>query len=170
MARADRKRHILTQLEEIDEKGYKWEPLKNMRKKANPKHCKFNDKEGNKIEEKHFAWESAKYLTNVQWKKPDETDAENTYENQTLYEQYETFDMKAGDFTMQELNKVLKQSKLNKHSNFSFRRTPVVLREVMFIFNVHAPWASRRSVYTLESKVPAFSVEPAMDAIVASRS
>ena len=45
-AKKDKMNAQLEELKEADEQGYKWEGLKTMKRKANPKFCKFKNKDG----------------------------------------------------------------------------------------------------------------------------
>ena len=57
----------LKQLEEQDEKGYKWDGLKVPKKKFTPKFCKFKDKDGRHIPADQYAHKAADYLAEKQW-------------------------------------------------------------------------------------------------------
>ena len=52
---------LLTQLEELDAQGYKWDGLKAARKTFQPKRTKFKNRNNELIKEADFANEAAKY-------------------------------------------------------------------------------------------------------------
>ena len=58
----------MEQLEEIDEQGYKWTGVKNLKAKKTLKYTKFKDKSGNRIPIKQYAEKAAEYLAEEQWK------------------------------------------------------------------------------------------------------
>ena len=111
-ARKDKEDMLLTQLEELDAQGYKWDGLKAARKTFQPKRTKFKNRNNELIKEADFANEAAKYLAEVQWAQPEHNDINQEYENKPLY--HGNLSMQNTNFTLEELNKVINAQKNNK--------------------------------------------------------
>ena len=110
----DKEEHMKKQLEEANEQGYKWEGLKILKQKFNPRFTKFKDKDGNRIPVHEYATKAAEYLDNEQWK--DETDQlpeKKTNPQPTNDGQYK---FKTSIFEENELDAVLQ--------NFASNRSP----------------------------------------------
>ena len=69
--RADKRKYMREQLEEMNESGYKWSGIKKLRKKYTPTFTKFRDSEGAFVSEADFPEKAADYLAHVQWKQPE---------------------------------------------------------------------------------------------------
>jgi hypothetical protein len=70
-ARDDKLNQTREELETIEGKdGYKWDGFKRLRNPFNPKRSKFENKQGQYIDETTFAEEAANYLDTSQWSKP----------------------------------------------------------------------------------------------------
>ena len=69
--RKDKRRWIQSQLEEMNEHGYKWSGIKRLKKKFVPKYTKFRDTHGEHVSEAMFPEKAAEYLATVQWKQPE---------------------------------------------------------------------------------------------------
>ena len=107
--RQGQRKSMLQQLEEMDKQGYKWQGLKQMKKKFFPRHTKFKDKDGNPIPESSFPAAAAEYLSSVQWKKPETA---HEQKNTSLSEVGAAVNQSA--FELEELNAVIKRLKSNK--------------------------------------------------------
>ena len=107
--RQDKRKHMIEQLEAMDEQGHKWKGIKYLRKKFEPKHCKFKDGSGNYIPESRFPTKAAEYLAEVQWKAP-----EGNYASRTQTLSHVGENIKDTDWSLNELNEVIKNLKRNK--------------------------------------------------------
>ena len=91
------------------ERGYKWKGRKYLRKKFEPKHCKFKDSSGSYIPESRFPTKAAEYLAEVQWKAP-----EGNYAPRTQILSHVGENIKDTDWNLNELNEGIKKLKRNK--------------------------------------------------------
>ena len=66
LARQDRERALIEELERIDSDGYQWDGLKRSRKPFQPNRFKFKNKHGELISEQDFAETAAEYFADVQ--------------------------------------------------------------------------------------------------------
>ena len=60
--RRGKRHYIQSQLEEINEHGYKWSGIKRLKKKFVPNHTKFRNSQGQYVSEARFPEEAAEYL------------------------------------------------------------------------------------------------------------
>ena len=111
-AKKDKEAHLLEELEEITNQGYKWDGLKKMRAKFTPNFTKFKDLNGKHVPCKQYAHKAAEYLEKVQWKAQDNQHQKPDRENSPLQDGRYVID--DSDFTLVELDYVLCRVKKNK--------------------------------------------------------
>ena len=109
--RADKRKYMQEQLEEMDESGYKWSGIKKLRKKYTPTFTKFRDSEGAFVSEADFPEKAADYLAHVQWKQP-----EVQLVPRTTPLSHCGAAIKNTDWEMEEFNAVIKSSKSKKNT------------------------------------------------------
>lgn len=112
LARRDKDRALVEELERIDRDGYQWEGLKKCRSTFQPKRYKFRNKHGDLISEHDFAETAAEYFADVQWAVPEENQPDPQKEESPLLEGQNH--MVDSPFTIAELDAVLAALKNNK--------------------------------------------------------
>ena len=112
LARQDKERALIEELERIDSDGYQWDGLKKSRKPFQPNRFKFKNKHGELISEQDFAETAAEYFADVQWAPPEDNQVDPQREQSPLLE--ESNDMLDTPFTLNELDAVLAALKNNK--------------------------------------------------------
>ena len=111
--RIDKEQHLLNELEAINQDGYKWDGLKQVRAKFTPNFTKFKDSAGNHVPYNDYPQKAADYLATTQWKCPS---AENPVAPPRIDRPLQDGRYIVSDdpFTIDELNDVLKKIKNNK--------------------------------------------------------
>ena len=112
LARSDKEKKLITELELMTQEGYQWDGLKRVRKPFQPKRYKFKNKHGDPINEKEFSETAADYFADVQWAAPQDNYLDPDKENSPLIDGNSSMD--DSPFTPHEFDAVLKVLKNNK--------------------------------------------------------
>ena len=110
--RKDKEEHLQQQLEELEGNSYSWSGLKYLRSPPKLKFIKFRDKDGRRIPRSEYPHKAAEYLAQEQWKRCTEFLPESKINPTCLTKG--KFPIDDSQFTMDELNSVIKKQSNNK--------------------------------------------------------
>ena len=120
----DKEEHLKAELEEIENHSYKWTGLKRMRARPNLKFTKFKDKYGNRIPSAQYPQRAAEYLAHEQWKNDSSNLPPKKSNPKCLTER--KFPINDSQFTLNELNEVIRKQSNNKTPGTDLLRVELV--------------------------------------------